>query len=156
MMLSTPVQHIGLAFLFLLLLSAPIARSEPLPKPSRDCGELTVVVTGAATESGKIIIALCADGNQWANNTRPFRSAAVSLRNGGAEYVFSDMPLGTYAIKAFHDENGNGTMDKNALGMPIELYGFSNGARARYGAPSFQSACFRLTKTREKIEIRIE
>ena len=139
-----------------MFLSAPFISAEPVHQTSLNCGTLTVVVTGAPSDNGTIIMALCAEENQWAQNTRPFRSAVVRLRNGLAEYVFTNIPYGTYAIKAFHDENGNGKLDKNALGIPIERYGFSQGVRLRYGAPSFQSASFRLNTSRERIEIRIE
>jgi uncharacterized protein (DUF2141 family) len=41
-----------------------------------------------------------------------------------------------------HDENMNGKLDTNALGIPTEGCGFSNDARAWFGAPSFSAASF--------------
>ena len=37
-----------------------------------------------------------------------------------------DIPSGTYAVKLHIDENENGELDKNFLGIPMEQYGISN------------------------------
>ena len=47
---------------------------------------------------------------------------------------------GRYAVRAFADENGNGKLDTNLLGMPTERYGFSNDAKGNRGAPDFEAA----------------
>jgi uncharacterized protein (DUF2141 family) len=51
-------------------------------------------------------------------------------------------PAGSYAPVVLHDENMNGKLDTNWLGVPKEGYGFSNDARASVGAPSFDDASF--------------
>lgn len=43
-----------------------------------------------------------------------------------ATFVFKDLVPGAYAVLVTHDENGNGKLDSNMIGMPIEAYGFSN------------------------------
>ena len=40
----------------------------------------------------------------------------------------------------FADENGNGKLDTNPVGLPIERYGFSNDAKGNRGAPDFETA----------------
>ena len=40
----------------------------------------------------------------------------------------------------------NKILDKNLLGIPTEIYGFSNNARHIFSAPSFQEAKFKLNK----------
>jgi uncharacterized protein (DUF2141 family) len=57
---------------------------------------------------------------------------------------FGSLRPGTYAVAVLHDENENGKMDFNFLGMPLEGYGFSNDASALFGPPSFANAAFRL------------
>jgi uncharacterized protein (DUF2141 family) len=58
--------------------------------------------------------------------------------------VFSNLEPGRYAAVAFHDENGNGKLDKNFLGVPAEPYGFSNNAQGFLGAPTFGDAAMVL------------
>ena len=53
-----------------------------------------------------------------------------------------DLPAGTYGIKMFHDVNGNGKMDTNPFGAPIEPFAFSNNAPAQFGPASWDGAKF--------------
>lgn len=55
---------------------------------------------------------------------------------------FLDIEPGTYALAVIHDENMNGKMDTNWLGVPEEGYGFSSGATVSMSAPSFEEASF--------------
>ena len=65
---------------------------------------------------------------------------ALPASAGSMEFVFDDLPPGRYAISVLHDENANGRMDTNFLGMPKEGYGISNGALRRFGPPRFEEA----------------
>lgn len=59
----------------------------------------------------------------------------------GNEVQFELMLLpGKYAFNFFHDENGNGKVDRYFFGMPKEGYGNSRGARALLGPPIFDDA----------------
>ena len=66
----------------------------------------------------------------------------IKIRKTEARCDFEDIPAGTYAITVIHDENTDGKLDTNWLGIPKEGYGFSNDARALLGAPSFSVASF--------------
>jgi len=45
-----------------------------------------------------------------------------------------------YAIAFFQDENGNGKLDTNLLGIPTEGFGFSKDAMGKLGPPTFAAA----------------
>lgn len=66
----------------------------------------------------------------------------IKIRNTEAQFVFEDIPPGAYALAVIHDENMNGKLDTNWLGIPREGYGFSNDVKASLGAPSFSAARF--------------
>jgi uncharacterized protein (DUF2141 family) len=66
----------------------------------------------------------------------------IKIRKAQARCDFMDIPPGTYAMVVIHDENMNGKLDTNALGIPKEGYGFSNDARKWLGTPSFSDASF--------------
>ena len=54
-------------------------------------------------------------------------AARITERIGKGAYQRSfDIPPGTYAIKLHIDENENGKLDTNFLGIPKEQYGTSN------------------------------
>ena len=67
----------------------------------------------------------------------------IKIRKAQARCDFEDIPPGTYAMAVIHDENMNGKLDTNWLGIPTEGYGFSNDAKGVVGAPSFSAASFR-------------
>lgn len=70
------------------------------------------------------------------------RIMVIKVRDRQARCDFEDIAPGSYALAVVHDENMNGKLDVNWLGIPVEGYGFSNDASALLGAPSFSAASF--------------
>jgi uncharacterized protein (DUF2141 family) len=70
------------------------------------------------------------------------RLVAMKVPNTEARCDFEDIPPGTYALVVLHDENMNGKLDVNWLGVPKEGYGFSKDAKASFSAPSFSDSSF--------------
>jgi uncharacterized protein (DUF2141 family) len=70
-----------------------------------------------------------------------------------ATCTFDDVPAGRYAVAVGHDENGNRRMDKNLMGIPIEGWGTSRDAPARFGPPSYTDAVFRFNGRRQLITV---
>lgn len=66
----------------------------------------------------------------------------IKIRDAQASCDFVSIPSGTYALAVIHDENMNGKLDTNWLGIPTEGYGFSNDAKAKFGPPSFSATSF--------------
>ena len=67
----------------------------------------------------------------------------MKVPNSVARCDFEGIPAGTYALVVLHDENMNGKIDTNWIGVPKEGYGFSNDAKAAaLRAPSFSDASF--------------
>ena len=54
--------------------------------------------------------------------------------------TFSNIDPGTYAIAVVHDENGNGQLDKNFVGVPSEGYGVSNNKTYALSAPKWNES----------------
>jgi uncharacterized protein (DUF2141 family) len=68
--------------------------------------------------------------------------------------VFDDAAPGTYAVAAFQDGNGNGVVDRTALGLPLEPYGLSGGA-GRRARPNFAEAAFPLAEPGAAVRVRL-
>lgn len=66
----------------------------------------------------------------------------MKIKDTQARCDFFDIEPGTYALAVIHDENMDGEIDTNWLGVPKEGYGFSAGAKASMSAPSFEEASF--------------
>jgi uncharacterized protein (DUF2141 family) len=111
------------------------------PLAAQPAGEVRLTVTGLRSASGMVRCELF-DNAQAFPRGREIAGAAVPIADGRAVCVFRGVPAGRYAIAFMHDENGNGRMDFNLVGIPVEGYGFSNNARALLGPPSFTEAAF--------------
>jgi uncharacterized protein (DUF2141 family) len=66
----------------------------------------------------------------------------VKVRATKATCDFAEIAPGTYALAVIHDENRDGELATNLMGMPKEGYGFSNDAKGTLAAPSFEAASF--------------
>lgn len=96
-------------------------------------------LTRPKSDSGVVVCALF-DKSGWL--TKPVKPAWGKIKDKRALCTFSDVRPGIYGISAYHDENKNGKLDTNVVGMPIEDYGASRDARATFSAPSFEDAKF--------------
>ncbi|QPQ54518.1 DUF2141 domain-containing protein [Allosphingosinicella flava] len=81
------------------------------------------------------------------------RKMLIPARDGIAH--FRGIPPGQYALSAFHDENGNGKLDKMAI-MPREGFGFSRNPVIRFGPPKYDDARFSVGagQSEQKVKLR--
>jgi uncharacterized protein (DUF2141 family) len=107
-------------------------------------GELTIEVSGIASNKGKVYVALYDHAEAFPIAGRQLVGQILDPSAPHLTVHFKEVPAGRYAAVAFQDENGNGKLDKNFLGIPKEPYGFSNGARGAAGPPKFTDAAVML------------
>lgn len=74
----------------------------------------------------------------------------VPITGPNTSCSFSNVEPGTYAIAVVHDENGNGKLDKNFVGVPSEGYGVSNNKTYALSAPKWNESNFTLGATESK------
>ncbi|MCP3678664.1 MAG: DUF2141 domain-containing protein [Deltaproteobacteria bacterium] len=149
---------VWILFLITHLFTVEAAIAENIVKHTGD-GAIYVRLIGFDNNHGKAIIALVNNKDGFAIENSPIppaKSAAATINSNGAEYLFEEVPYGEYSVQVFHDENSNGEMDSNFLGMPKEAYGFSNNVRGTLSPPSFDDASFILDKKRITITIKVE
>ena len=121
-----------------------------------DQDTLTIHATGFANARGHAIAKLYQPGDDVLGPGR-WQSTATIV-NGQARFVFSGLPRGRYAAVAFHDENDSGSIDHNALGVPSEAIGFSNGFALGLlsGLPRFDKLRFEYAGEKQRIEIVVK
>lgn len=105
--------------------------------------DLTVEVLNPRSLQGQINAAVYADADGWLKASRAAGLQRVQVAEKTL-LVFRGLPAGRYAVSLFHDENGNGRMDSNAIGLPVERYGFSRDARGTMGPPAYADAAVAL------------
>ena len=108
--------------------------------------DLAVDVNGLRSDKGKVYVAIhsAVDGVEFPASAGMIAGASKLAQPGGLQVVFRGLPPARYAVNAFHDENGNGELDTNILGIPSEGYGFANDAKGTMGPPSFSDASVSL------------
>jgi uncharacterized protein (DUF2141 family) len=96
-----------------------------------------VNIVNVRSDKGVLQVAVC-DEATYRKDCR--LTATMPAKAGAMTVDVADVPSGTWAVLAYHDENSNKKLDTNFVGMPTEGYGFSNGAASRFGPPSFKEA----------------
>lgn len=100
--------------------------------------KLEVTVKNIKEAKGSIRIALFTNEKDFLKNAA--YAKVVEATGKEVRIVFEDLTPGVYAVSVFHDANGNGTLDKNLMGMPTEGFAFGNNAMGMFGPPSFEKA----------------
>jgi uncharacterized protein (DUF2141 family) len=114
--------------------SAPLGlHAKPSPR-----GEIRFVVQVNGND-GQVACALFQKDDWLESTQKPYFARIKGKR---AACVFADVAPGVYAISAFHDENKNGKLDTNLIGIPTEDWCTSRNASAFMGPPKFDDAKF--------------
>lgn len=108
------------------------------------CNGIHVTVLDIKNSTGNVACALFESSDGFPEEYLSFATniAVIRIRDKKARCDFQDIAPGTYALVVAHDENMNGKLDTNRLGIPTEGYGFSNNAKALLSTPSFSAASF--------------
>ncbi|MGO8937721.1 MAG: DUF2141 domain-containing protein [Mycobacterium sp.] len=101
------------------------------------------VVVGLHSNEGEVDCALFGSAQGFPGDSgKAIKTTKSKIENGQGVCTFSGVAPGDYAGSVFHDENGNGKLDRNFMGMPKEGVGASNDAAGRFGPPKFDDARF--------------
>jgi uncharacterized protein (DUF2141 family) len=115
----------------------------PIERDATAGGEIRVVVRSLRNNEGRVGCSLFNHAEGFPRNReKEYREIWTPIHGGSAACEFNRIPAGTYAVTVLHDENSDGKMDFNWIGMPTKGYGFSNNARATLLPPSFDAASF--------------
>jgi uncharacterized protein (DUF2141 family) len=108
------------------------------------CPGIHVEILNIKNSTGKVACALFKSSVGFPTEFLRYSTnlMATEILKSEASCNFEDIPRGTYAIAVVHDENMNGKLDTNFLGIPTEGYAFSNDAKGLLGPPSFSAASF--------------
>lgn len=116
---------------------------------------LIVKITGLHSEKGQVRIAVFNTPESWLGD-HPAHSATMPVEGPSLTWKLSGIPPGDYGLAVFHDENKNGKMDKNFLGIPQEAYGFSNNMRVRLGPPQWDRSKVVVKDSATEIAIEVK
>jgi uncharacterized protein (DUF2141 family) len=117
---------------------------------------IKVEVVGLHSAHGDVKCALfnSADGFP-ADSSKAIKTTSGPIHDGSAECDFDQVPAGEYSIAVYHDENSNGKLDRNFVGIPKEGVGASNDATTTFGPPPFDHARFTYSGGVKAVTIHI-
>ena len=128
-----------------------------LPATSLKAQTVNVNTTGLRTDKGQIVIGVFKDSETYMKE-EPYMNkifSKESVQDGALSVSFTLEP-GIYGLCLLDDENSNGKMEYNFLGMPKEGFGFSDYYHSGIKKPKFDSFRFTIKKDETRnITIRI-
>ncbi len=107
-------------------------------------GELTVSIGNIEGTTGQLMVAVLGSEAAFDGEEPALMSLLLPPRAGTVTFSTDALGHGSYGIRVMHDENGNGDMDSNMVGMPTEPWGFSNNAMGSFGPPGWSDVRFEL------------
>jgi uncharacterized protein (DUF2141 family) len=132
-----------LVMLAAMLCAASAIAKSPARNPGSAAAPIIMVIWGFPDSVGRASCALYNQPDGFATYKHVYRHTTAPISGSTATCRFNNVPSGSYAVAFFHDRKMNNRMQKDALGIPREGFGFSNNATPHgLGAPSFQEASF--------------
>ncbi len=112
---------------------------------SAHAADLEIKLDNLRGTTGTAYIALYSTPESFPKNGQSIAGQYLPVTSATVSAKFLNLAPGRYAVSVFQDENGNGRLDTNPMGTPVEPYGFSNNASGSFGPPTFDAAAIDLT-----------
>jgi uncharacterized protein (DUF2141 family) len=126
----------------------------PAPTPAENV--IHVEISSLRNDKGQVLCALFSSADAFPKKAdRAAARITAKIVERKAVCDFTGVAPGTYAVSVVHDENSNGKLDTNFIGMPREGVGASNDAKGHMGPPKFGAASFRYQGGRLDLKIHV-
>jgi uncharacterized protein (DUF2141 family) len=118
---------------------------------------LTLELTGLRNNLGVVNLGLFTSADGFPSDaTKAVRSGCFPITDRPLILTFENLPFGQYAATVHHDENMDGELNTNVLGIPLEGIGFSGNPKIWKGVPPFDRTQFEVATAIEVVAIRIK
>jgi uncharacterized protein (DUF2141 family) len=139
-----------------LAVAFPVIATVSLGKPPQD-SQIHVEIVGLRNDNGQVLCDLFSSASDFPRKRdKAVAHGSSAITNRHAVCEFLGAAPGTYAVSVFHDENSNGKLDTNFMGIPQEGVGASNDARGHLGPPKFDAASFHFLGGRLELKISVK
>jgi uncharacterized protein (DUF2141 family) len=103
---------------------------------------LALTFTGLEEQEGAVMGVLFDSEDAYNGKGAPIRQIMITADKAELSTLLSGLKPGRYAIKSFHDLDGDHKMSSNPYGMPTEPFAFSNNAVGNMGPAKWADAAF--------------
>jgi len=117
--------------------------------------DLTVFLSGIEPNRGQIVVSIYNNQDDFLLIGKEYRTRIIKATTSEELVVFKDIPKGVYAVTTYQDRNSDGKMTKSFIGIPKEVFGFSNNYHPLLSAPHFDDCKFEI-KSDTTIKIKLK
>jgi len=103
---------------------------------------IKVSMSGFENNDGTVMVGLYNSEENFLDKIYMRQTSRIVNRT--STVIFENIPDGVYAISCYQDEDNNGELNKRFGFIPIESFGTSNNASARFGPPEWDDAKFAI------------
>ena len=115
---------------------------------------VTITIENIKGKNGTIQIAVFNKSESFPKVGGEYKLMQYKVSDGQSQFKIKDLPDGQYAIAIHHDENSDGKMNTNFLGIPKEGYAFSKNFKPKLSAPKF-SDCAIIIDRDQKMTVNL-
>lgn len=142
-----PTARIRLATLLLVA-------SQALSPIGAHAADLVVTLDGIAHAKGGLRVGLYDAPETFRKEDRSVAVLTAAAAPGRASVRFENLAPGRYAVMAYHDEDGDGGLDRFMGMIPTEGYALSNDPEVS-GPPAFEECAFELPADGREIVVSL-
>ena len=131
--------------------------SNPLPAHGNFSSNLTVEIDGVSDRKGQICFSLFSSSRGFPNSgDDAVDKQCTKITQTPPRITFNNLPPSTYAVAVFWDDNSDGKLNRNFLGVPTEKFGFSSNPVVRTGPPKFGESAVLVSGRNIIISIKLQ
>lgn len=120
-------------------------------------GNMRVRVDGLKNLKGQVCLNLFSTSKGFPSNEKQaIKARCVKAAKNSITVDFPDLKAGNYAVAVIHDVNGDNTLNRNALSIPTEGFGFSNNPRILTGPPKFGESAVFVAGSNTDIQVQLQ
>lgn len=121
--------------------------------PPADAATLTVTLDGVKPGGGPLTVLLFGQADGFPKEARA--SQRHVLPAGKKSLALDGLKPGQYAVMAYHDEDGNGELNRLFGMIPREGWGLSNNPKVA-GKPAFKDAAVTLPESGAAVTLHLD
>jgi len=123
---------------------------------SQTLARLTVKVTDLRSHKGQLIFGVFDQANGFPTESGKSKNWQIKKADADSVTFECELPAGVYGASVLHDENANGRMDKNMVGVPEEGYGVTNNPKPKFRAATYKESTFTLPPEGASLTISVQ
>ena len=132
-----------------------IVDTEPIPeaRTTPSVIPLTVIITNLESPTAPVELSIYGVKNKFPAADGQLKKYRFKPKNGKLTAKLNNISYGEFAIAIYQDNNNNGEIDKNFIGIPTERYAFSKNFKPTIKAPCFNDCKFDYNAKENTINI---